>query len=248
MRLRIMLELPVLCSLITGALMIGVHTINWVEIVGNPGKDRPEFTSAPLMETHFIAHYCSGCHHAGRSGIDFDEELLTLEAMRSEPAVWRQVVEKLRSHAMPPRGFPQPTAREREFAISWLEQEVLHERHFPSADRFMARRLQRTEYLNSVRDLLGIRPNSELDLPKDETAWRQCNRFPEASEHRKQYHLAAEMLLDQAMASDLDLDSLDGEPGTSDWRALEDPPLLFSACACRPSAEAAREILDGFAH
>jgi hypothetical protein len=241
MRIRALLETPIVCLLLVGALMIAAHTIDWPIVAGSRAQvRRPEFSSGQLTGPDIIEIYCSGCHHAGRSGVDFDVEMLTLDAMRSDRETWAQVVDKLRSHAMPPRKFPQPSKLERDFLIAWLEQEVLDERGFANDGPIMVRRLQRSEYLNSVRDLLNIQPSVEIVLPKDETAWRRCDRIPEAAEHGQQYRVAAELLLAQTMAALVEANAAAAE------EAVEDHRLFSSRCACLTSAESARGILGGF--
>ena len=83
---------------------------------------------------------------------------------------WEKVIVQLRSRAMPPPGIRRPDNATYEAAASWLEDEL---------DRAAAvrpnpgrpgdlHRLNRTEYANAVRDLLGVEIDGTQILPPDE--------------------------------------------------------------------------------
>jgi len=235
------MEWPIAVLIVCGCLAIGVHTIPYTAFTAGQGIavelpiERTHNSAAQLIET-----YCSGCHASGRSGIDFDPPSLTLEEMRNDLSTWKMALARLRSHEMPPRRFPQPTKDEREFLLSWLEEEVIHERH-QARGKFMARRLHRSEYLNSVRDLLGIQTPIELDLPNDESGWRRCEKLPETFEHLRVYLVAAEKALDQAIAAELEREAACEE---DDCRVPE--PMFSSEHSCLPTSDYARGILADF--
>ena len=75
----------------------------------------------------------------------------------------------------------------------------------------MARRLQRSEYVNTVRDLLGVSFRPEADFPKDETDWHGSPDVPEiAALDLAKYRSAAQGLLDQAIAAESDREDIFG--------------------------------------
>src|SRR5437762_14225920 len=85
---------------------------------------------------------------------------------------WEKVVVKLRSRAMPPPGARRPDNETYDKVAMWLETEL---------DRAAAaqvhpgrpaalHRLNRAEYANAVRDLLGVEIEPRMMLPPDEQA------------------------------------------------------------------------------
>ena len=70
---------------------------------------------------------------------------------------------------MPPKDEKQPTAAERAALVAWLRGDftnaLLAKQRAEGRSGF--RRLSRTEYANTVQDLLGLRPTVGLNLPPD---------------------------------------------------------------------------------
>src|SRR5437762_1919536 len=93
-----------------------------------------------------------------------------LSHIRSERKVWKGVLQKLTLHEMPPEeAKPQPEAKERELLVKLIETALY--RVDPNAPlnpgRVTARRLNRTEYGNTIRDLVGIDFDPAEDFPSD---------------------------------------------------------------------------------
>ncbi|HEY5666255.1 MAG TPA: DUF1587 domain-containing protein, partial [Gammaproteobacteria bacterium] len=126
-------------------------------------------STAGLLET-----YCVDCHNP----VDLAGELVLSPAALAEPGsdaeTWERVVHKLADRSMPPpeNARPEPEAylAARHFLEAELDQEALAAPNPGELPLF--RRLTRTEYANSIRDLLAIEHMpSELDfellLPAD---------------------------------------------------------------------------------
>ena len=173
-RFRILLEMPVLATLVTAAFTIALHGFCIVETPSTPTRrlvvELADQTPEELARVTILG-YCGSCHQNGRSGIDFTENLLRVEEMRRDRSAWAEVARRVRSREMPPRRFPQPSDAQRAAIVSWIENEVLQA---PAETRpqILARRLQRTEYTNTIRDLLGVQFDPPADFPKDEIAFR----------------------------------------------------------------------------
>jgi hypothetical protein len=117
-----------------------------------------------------IQQYCSDCHADGakKGGIAFDE-LKTREEML-DPHLWFRVVNNLRSGLMPPPKKPQPTAAEKQQLISWIKRVSFQEDPaHPDPGRVTVRRLNRVEYRNTVRDLMGIDFDTDKQFPPDDS-------------------------------------------------------------------------------
>ena len=121
---------------------------------------------APLLR-----QYCYDCHANGeKSGNNALDELAA--TADQSPAVWYQVLKQLRSKSMPPSGEAAPTEVERFRAISWIKSDVFHQdANRPDPGMVTVRRLNRNEYRNTVRDLLGVEYDTKSNFPADDTGF-----------------------------------------------------------------------------
>jgi hypothetical protein len=99
-------------------------------------------------------------------------DMVDAEQVSNSAEVWEKVIVKLRSRAMPPAGARRPDNATYDEVAGWLEAEldraaVAH----PNPGRKAAlHRLNRAEYANAVRDLLGVQIDGASMLPPDEHA------------------------------------------------------------------------------
>jgi hypothetical protein len=114
----------------------------------------------------FFAKHCLECHAAKKRGgvrLDLFQEQRALA--RGLPTI-EKIGDVLRQHAMPPKKRPQPKDDEVQPVLAWLDAFVAHmDRSVPS--RAVLRRLNRVEYNNTVRDLLGVTFQPAEDFPPD---------------------------------------------------------------------------------
>jgi hypothetical protein len=134
---------------------------------GQPVGPTTEWPAFQKTVQPFFAKHCFDCHtdkQRGEVRLDrFDEKAL---AKRS-PAL-EKALEMLSTHAMPPKKRPQPTDADLKPVLAWLEAYVERtEREAARADRVLIRRLNRAEYNNTVRDLLGVDFQPADDFPQD---------------------------------------------------------------------------------
>jgi hypothetical protein len=120
----------------------------------------------PLM-----TRYCVGCHNTRNplpAGLPLVLDKANLADPGADAATWERVVKKLGVGAMPPQGAPTPGAAElakfRSALVAHLDAAAL-EKHDPGT--FVLHRLNRTEYANAVRDLLGVTIDATDLLPSD---------------------------------------------------------------------------------
>jgi mono/diheme cytochrome c family protein len=122
----------------------------------------------------FLAANCFGCH-----GNETHKRNLNFEAMTSAAALvdqrerWDDVVQKLRDREMPPADEPQPAEHQRQAVAAWLGAELarIDRTTPPNPGRVAARRLNRAEYNNTVRDLLGVDTRPADDFPQDDSGY-----------------------------------------------------------------------------
>jgi hypothetical protein len=122
----------------------------------------------------FVQKNCSGCHNASARAGDLD--LVSLKAantFETDRETWERVVEKLKLGQMPPAGMPHPQPEATAAVTGWLETEFVRQDALlkPQAGRVGARRLNRAEYNNTIRDLLGVDIRPADNFPADNAAF-----------------------------------------------------------------------------
>jgi hypothetical protein len=97
-----------------------------------------------------------------------DRSVLHPDDVHANPAVWEEVLRKLKIRAMPPRQEPQPDPEVRAQFVAALERTLdAAAAANPRAGRTTVHRLNRAEYANAIRDLLGVEANLTELLPSD---------------------------------------------------------------------------------
>ena len=123
-----------------------------------------------------LAKYCFKCHGSGaKPKADLNLTTATSEAsIRGNRKIWKELLNKLRTKEMPPDDFqPQPSQEERDTLVKYVETALNRvDLNAPkTAGRVTCRRLNRTEYRNTVRDLLGVDFNPVGDFPHDDVGY-----------------------------------------------------------------------------
>jgi hypothetical protein len=140
---------------------------------------RPSAASLPQgFETQvkpFLAENCYACHgnEKQKNGLNFEAIESAATSLVDDRDRWDEVVRKLRGREMPPEEEPQPPEHQRQAVAAWLERELdrLDRIAPPNPGRVTARRLNRTEYNNTVRELLGVDIRPADDFPQDDSGY-----------------------------------------------------------------------------
>src|SRR6185503_19208177 len=116
---------------------------------------------------------CYECHGDGarKAGLAFDT-LATNGQILRDPQLWLKVLRNTRSHIMPPPGEEQPTAAEQLALEQWIKTSGFGldpKQAVPG--RVTIRRLNRTEYRNTLRDLIGVDFDADAALPPDDVGY-----------------------------------------------------------------------------
>jgi len=121
-----------------------------------------------------LSKTCALCHNDKLSSGGLNVKLLmapgSIAAYRDG---WETILDKLRAGEMPPKGIPRPPEPQMQALIHYVEGE------FEKADRNIkpdpghvtARRLNRSEYSNTIRDLLAVDFRAEKDFPTDDSGY-----------------------------------------------------------------------------
>jgi hypothetical protein len=149
----------------------------WVCVVTAAPQPNPNPSSAEVFDTGvkpILEHYCYGCHNSKlQSGALNLEGLSTPGSFAQSRAPWELILRKLEAVEMPPKGLPHPSPAEYKKVTGWIQVEF--ERLDGIAEtnpgRVTARRLNRTEYNNTIRDLLGVHLQPADDFPQDDSGY-----------------------------------------------------------------------------
>lgn len=122
----------------------------------------------------FLAEYCFDCHDNQTQKAD-----LNLERFGDDPRLyeerrtWEAVRDMLEHREMPPSKKPQPSEADRKQMVLFIEKELAKfDCDGPvNPGRVTIRRLNRAEYNNTVRDLLGVDFKPAEDFPLDEVGY-----------------------------------------------------------------------------
>src|SRR5688572_5921531 len=114
--------------------------------------------------------YCVGCHNARvkTGGLALDE--LDLSRLADHAEVAESVALKVRAGMMPPIGAPRPERATLDGLVTWIEGE-LDRNAAPNLIPPGIHRLNRAEYQNVMRDLLGLEIDAAKFLPSDNSSY-----------------------------------------------------------------------------
>jgi hypothetical protein len=99
-------------------------------------------------------------------------EGLTVDQPAAQADVWEKVIRKLRSGAMPPLNAPRPDQATVAQFVSSLEHAIdVAADGAPNPGPSVVHRLNRAEYANAVRDLLGLEIDGRGLLPADDASY-----------------------------------------------------------------------------
>jgi hypothetical protein len=120
----------------------------------------------PLLQT-----YCGKCHLGEHTKGDISlAPFTTDDAVQADPRLWRTVLTELGDYSMPPKSKPQPTPAQRELLINYVTHRLNHldlSKLPKDPGRVTIHRLNRQEYNNTLRDLLGIDTHPADTFPAD---------------------------------------------------------------------------------
>jgi hypothetical protein len=192
-----------------------------------------------------LAQHCQGCHAGEKPKGKFRLERLTQDfSDRANRERWLAVSEKVNSGAMPPKGKPRLPEKDVAALTDWVRKrvEAAEGARIVTQGRVPIRRLNRAEYENTVRDLLGVDIDLKEVLPSD----TPVNGFDNGSEAlhvssflMEQYLEAADKVLDAAIVNGPKpwllqkrfniKEEKSVNPTGSVYRHLEDSVAIFSS-------------------
>ena len=122
----------------------------------------------------FLAQNCFSCHGNKKQENDLNlQSFDTRASLIAHREQWDEVVGKLRRGEMPPLEEEQPPEEQRQAVAAWLARELerIDAATPPDPGRVTARRLNRTEYNNTIKELLGVDLRPADDFPQDDAGY-----------------------------------------------------------------------------
>ncbi len=148
-------------------------TVACVAVVGLPmafAGTVPD--QAASSQRALLDKYCVVCHNDRAKTGGLTLQKIDVANIPANAETWEMVIRKLHVGAMPPSGMPKPSPTEISGLLTSLETS-LDKAYFanPNPGHATLHRLNRTEYANSVRDLLALDVDASTLLPPDDESY-----------------------------------------------------------------------------
>lgn len=125
----------------------------------------------PISSKQLLVNkYCISCHNADETEGGMNLEIVQSDEITGNPELWENVITRLQSRQMPPPDRKRPSEDTYQAMVSHLSETLdLTAKKHPNPGRVDTfRRMNRTEYRNAIRDLLGLEIDAINLLPHDE--------------------------------------------------------------------------------
>jgi hypothetical protein len=196
---------------LTKPLLGGVKWAGFLFVIGrgavSPGISAADPVTDGPVRLLFDQH-CQKCHAGQKPKGDFQIEGLSQDfSDKANRERWLAVLDQLKEGAMPPEEKPRPPGTAVREVVDWISTraEAAEIAQREAEGRVVLRRLNRAEYANTVRDLLGVEVDLTDLLPPDTST----NGFDNNAEllHTSSYLMrsyldAADRVLDEAIANE----------------------------------------------
>ncbi|MBX3398450.1 MAG: DUF1592 domain-containing protein [Gemmataceae bacterium] len=153
----------------------------------------------------FLKSHCTGCHGGGKPKADLSfAKYMDDASLVADRKIWETVRQMVKSREMPPPEKPRPKAEEIDAVVAAIQ--TVFDRADaaakPNPGRVTMRRLNRVEYENTIRDLVGVHFQATEDFPADDVGYGFDNIGDVLSVSPlllEKYLSAAEAILDEAI-------------------------------------------------
>ena len=162
--------------------------------------------AAELPRT-FLEKHCFECHgeKKHKAGVRFD----TLKpdfSNRADAEQWLNAMDQINAGEMPPEDKPQPTRAEISAFTGYIADQLkaAEAARHSAGGKVVLRRLNRAEYANTIKDLLGIDFNTAIEFPADERRHgfdRIGASLTISPSHLESYAAAAAKIVDRAIVT-----------------------------------------------
>ncbi|HUP04537.1 MAG TPA: DUF1592 domain-containing protein [Bryobacteraceae bacterium] len=144
--------------------------------------DRAATPAAPAVDTAgfnasvkpIVSGTCEQCHNASIKSGDLNlVPYLDPATVASDRATWELIASKVESGEMPPSGVARPPQEKMTALVKYLRGEFARADAAvkPDPGRVTAKRLNRNEYTNTIRDLLAVDFRADKNFPTDDSGY-----------------------------------------------------------------------------
>ena len=172
------------------------------------------FADAPKFETDlqpFLTSHCIKCHNAEKREGDFRIDNLSDKVGLEDNPQWAEVMERINSSEMPPKEeINLPTTDQRAAIVAWIAARLKEgeSARMAARGRVSYNRLTREEYVQTIRDLIGVQydakdPGALLDDPEWQGFERIGSVLTLSPSNIEKYLTAAETILNEAYPNPL---------------------------------------------
>jgi mono/diheme cytochrome c family protein len=156
--------------------VVGLSGILSLPALSAPSNRAPDSSPAAFAQNvgRFVKQNCAVCHNEQlkTAGLVLTKYHDTASVLHDR-LVWEKVVARVRGGEMPPKGLPRPKAEDIAATTAWVEAQFAEfdRSSKPDPGHLTAHRLNRVEYNNTVRDLLGVTFRPAADFPADDSGY-----------------------------------------------------------------------------
>ncbi|MEX2262596.1 MAG: DUF1592 domain-containing protein [Bryobacteraceae bacterium] len=181
-----------------------------------------------------LANSCAACHNDRMASGGLNIGLYSTPGSIAEHrGDWERILQKIRTGEMPPKGVPRPPDGQIDALMNFVrdEFEKADRNVKPDPGRVTARRLNRSEYSNTIRDLLSVDFSAERDFPTDDSGYGFDNIgdvLTISPVLMEKYMVAAERIAARALGADplpnpleVEYHSKDKSIRRPDWSTIE---------------------------
>lgn len=118
----------------------------------------PDSAGFQRIVAPFFRQHCVRCHGPAEAEGEFrvDTQVNADFVDVVIKARWGEVINVLNSHEMPPEDEPQPTQQSVAAVVDWITQQMARVELHRRDSAIVLRRMNRAEYRNTIRDLVGV--------------------------------------------------------------------------------------------
>ncbi|TXT35717.1 MAG: hypothetical protein FD138_1246 [Planctomycetota bacterium] len=129
-----------------------------IALAAEPASSAPDAAGFQKIIAPFVKTHCVRCHGPEKKegNLRVDQHLKNEFIDPATKEKWGEVVNALNSHEMPPEGEPQPKPDEVAKVVDWITEQMVRAELVRRDGQIVLRRLNRDEYRNTIRDLIGI--------------------------------------------------------------------------------------------
>jgi mono/diheme cytochrome c family protein len=139
-----------------------------------PAPKPTRANTSPVFETEIkpvFTRSCYGCHNEGLASGSINLMQYGPGSFAGHREEWEKILQKVRSGEMPPKGMPKLSQEQINGILAFAagEFEKADRNVKPDPGRVTARRLNRSEYTNTIRDLLSVNFQADKNFPTDDS-------------------------------------------------------------------------------